>query len=231
MKKNLPIKLATLAIMLTFITGSLVSGTFAKYTTAVTGAQQVRVAKFAFNLKDGTGTFTQSQSEEASFDIFSYTDSGVYANGVNGGAKFIAPGTSGDLQLQVENLSEVDVAVSFALTEANASSIPIYYTIGAAPQRYSSVLTGAYGAGAEAGTYQGIVALATDMATAAGSLEANDGTDANKTTFAAPLKLNWVWAFESAGDGQTDAGDTALGTAASPPTVKLSVVTTVTQKD
>jgi len=222
MKKNWAFRLAGLAIVMTLVTSSLVAGTYAKYTQAVTGAATVRVAKFAFNLKDGTGTFTQAQSGEAAFDIFSYTDSGVYDDGSDG--TFIAPGTTGSLALEVENLSEVDVTATFALTETNAGSVPLYYTLGADTQRYSAVLTGGYDGG---GTYQGLAALQSALATAAGTLQASDGTTPTEIT----LTLNWIWAFETAGTGQSDALDTALGVNATPPTVKLAIATTVTQKD
>jgi hypothetical protein len=225
-KKNWAMRIGSLAFVLTLVSTSLVSGTFSKYTTTVSGAEQVRVAKFAFNLKDGTGTFTETQTTEATYDIFTMADdTGVYNNGVNS-SKFIAPGTTGDFNLTVENLSEVDVAATFALTETNANNIPVYYTYGADTQRYSAVLTGTYDGGA--GTYKTLGDLATAMAAAGARIEATDGVTAATQAY----KLNWYWAFESAGTQQTDDIDTALGKAyAAPPAVKLNVACTVTQLD
>ena len=217
-------KFAGLVLVLTLITTSLVAGTYAKYVTEVTGSDTARVAKFAFNLNAGSKTFNQSDTTEVDFDIFSYTDSGVYNNGVaSGGAIIIAPDTAGSIPLEVENLSEVDVTVAFGLTETNAGSIPIYYTLDAGGQRYSDILTGTYDT---TQTYQDLDALETAMKTAATKLEASDGTTATALTFT----LNWAWAYESAGTQQTDSADTTLGEAGT-ATVKLAIAVTVTQAD
>jgi hypothetical protein len=79
MRKDVLVRLAGLAIMLTLISSALVSGTYAKYASAVSGSDTVRVAKFAFNLTDKTGAVVGSQSVgAATFDIFSTTDDGLY---------------------------------------------------------------------------------------------------------------------------------------------------------
>lgn len=217
--KNLPVKLAVLAIMITLITGTLVSGTFAKYVQGISGTDSVRVAKFAFNLTDGTSTADQDD-ETMTMDIFSTTDDGIYNNG--SGGTFIAPGTSGSFVLEVENLSEVNVALTFDMVETNTSNIPIYYTIGEDTQRYSSVLTGGYGEGDE--EYNDLSELASVVGA---TLQADDG-EAPGTT--AAYNLNWTWAFSSAGTGQSDAGDTALGKDGTAQ-VSLSITATVTQVD
>ena len=220
-KKDLWVKLAGLAIMLTLISSSLVSGTYAKYVKEVTGSDTARVAKFAFNLKDGTNTVTQSQVGEAAFDIFSLAaDSGLYDNG--SGGTFIAPGTTGDFALTVENLSEVDVEASFVFTETNNDDVPVYYTIGADTQRYSSVLTGSYGTE----SYEDMAAFATAMSTATGTLDASDGTTATTKT----VTVSWTWAFETAGTGQADTTDTALGIGGN-ASVTLAVAVTIAQID
>ncbi len=221
MKKNFTLRLGSIVLVMTLLTASLVSGTYAKYVKQVSGSDSVRVSKFAFNLKDGTNTLTQ-QSLSGTYNIFSYTDTGVFANGVNS-TKFIAPGTTGVLNLDVENLSEVKVAATFALTETNASSIPIYYTYGSGTQRYSSILSGSY----TGGTYKTLSDLATDMATAGSAMAASNGTTPVTVSYA----LHWTWAFDSAGTGQTDADDTALGVSTTLPSISLAIDTTVTQLD
>lgn len=222
MKKNWVLRLGVAVLMMSVITLSLVSGTFAKYTKGFTDNETVRAANFQFNLFDGTNTTTE-QSGSATFNIFNYTDAGVYNNnGVNGTDEFIAPGTTGAFALQVGNLSEVDVGVTFALAETNAGDIPVYYTVGAADQRYSSVLTGDYTGG---GTYQNLTAMATALA--GSTLQASDGTTPTNATYT----INWFWSFDSAGTEQSDAGDTAIGIAASLPTIDLAVTATVTQVD
>ena len=230
MKKNIALRLGALTIVLTLITASLVSGTFAKYVKEVTGAETVRVAKFAFNLDGGAGIFKESETDEATFDIFTMADdTGVFGNGLNTD-KFIAPGTTGAFALDVENLSEVDVAVTFVFTETNDDDIPVYYTYaeGADPtQRYSDVLSGEYATDTD---YKPLSDLPAAMIPAGATLEASNGTAATTASYT----LNWTWAYDSAGTGQTDDDDTALGTTYNPstvPSVKLAVATTVTQKE
>ncbi|MDX9871491.1 MAG: hypothetical protein RBT41_03605 [Clostridia bacterium] len=222
MMKNLPAKLLVLAVMATLITTTLVSGTFAKYVKGITAEDTVRVAKFAFNLTDGTTAFAdQSASSTVAVDVFKTTDAGLYDDGDEG--TFIAPGTAGSFTLEVENLSEVDVTASFGLNETNTGSIPVYYTIGAAEQRYSAVLTGAYTGGA-GGTYQNLTALATALSGL--DLEATDGATATTGS----KELHWVWEFNADGTGQSDTTDTALGIDGDAEII-LTVATTVTQKD
>lgn len=238
MKKNIAARLGVLALVLTLVTSSLVSGTYSKYTSQVTGNDTARVAKFAFNVKDGTAADTLSTATQTHvFNIFSYsaTDSGVYTSAVGlDGKKLVAPGTTGKLALEVDNQSEVAVTAAFTLTEANTSKIPIYYTYsgGTAPtQRYSDALvTKTYtpGGSGDTGIYKPLSDLASAMAA---SLPATDGTAANQTS--KTYTLNWVWSFDQATTSatQSDSDDTTLGTMATLPTVNLSVATTVTQSD
>lgn len=235
MRKDVLVRLAGLAIMLTLISSALVSGTYAKYTQAVTGSDTARVAKFAFNLTSGTTTATQSQVGEASFDIFSTTDGGLYNSGA--GASFIAPGTTGTLELDVNNLSEVKVSVAFALAETftnmpdGVEKIPLYYTIEGDPQRYSDTLVGVYDDPDT--SYKTLAELGSALAT---SLPASNGTVAESRRFT----LNWTWPFaaQAGVTGQSDLDDTALGIAvatagslAAAPSVKLAVTVTVSQID
>ncbi len=218
-KSSLSMKLAALTLVMTLITASLVSGTYSKYTQQVTASDTVRVAKFAFNLKDGSGGHTLTQSSNSgAIDIFKHSDAGVYGSG---STKIIAPGTTGTLSFTVENLSEVKVEAAFVLTETNSGNIPIYYTLGTGTQRYSAKLTGSYDGG---GTYASLSALQDAMKIA--SINASDGTTPVTNT----VDLKWAWAFDSAGAAQTDDSDTALGIGGT-ATVTLAIQTTVTQLD
>jgi len=227
MKKNLAARLGVLALVLTLVTSSLVSGTYSKYVTTTTGTDSARVAKFLFNLTPSNGATLTQATTTGIYDVFHYTDSGVYNNGLNGAAKFIAPGTTGAFTLTVNNLSEVKVIPTFAIT--NVTTIPVYYTYpaGTVPtQRYSSVLTGAY-TGTPAGTYQDLTALTTAMNTGVTALAASDGATATTKAFV----LNWCWDFTpNAAGGQTDTIDTTLGIAGT-ATDALSIGVTVTQVD
>ena len=94
MKKNKMARLAAVMLALTLVSTALMSGTIAKYTAGVTGSDTARVAKFAFNIKDDGPSIGDETSTTGTYDIFTYTDTGVYNNGVNSD-KFIAPGTTG----------------------------------------------------------------------------------------------------------------------------------------
>ena len=82
MKKNLAARLGVLALVLTLVTSSLVSGTYSKYVSTSTGSDTARVAKFAFNLTDGTNNIPTA-TLTGSYNLFNYTDGGVYNNGYN----------------------------------------------------------------------------------------------------------------------------------------------------
>jgi hypothetical protein len=126
MKRNLNLngtkvlKIAVVLLIMTMITGILVSNTVAKYTTSFTGSDTARVAKFSVS---ATGITTGSVALFAT----SYGSTAV----VNGGTdKVIAPGTTGSIIIKFTNNSEVPVALSgVTLSETNADSIPIVYSV------------------------------------------------------------------------------------------------------
>lgn len=126
MKRNLNLngtkvlKIAVVLLIMTMITGILVSNTVAKYTTSFTGSDTARVAKFSVS---ATGITTGSVALFAT----SYGSTAV----VNGGTdKVIAPGTTGSITIKFTNNSEVPVALSgVTLSETNADSIPIVYSV------------------------------------------------------------------------------------------------------
>ena len=221
MKKEWTVKLGLLALILTLVTTSLVSGTFAKYTSQVSGTDTARVAKFEFDVKEGDTEL----EDNTVLDIFGLTDeTAVDQNG----EKLVAPGTKGDFELYVENKSEVDVKAVFELNETNNSNIPIYYTLEENPQRYSNVLTGAYD---DNGTpdYEEDDAIYKDLDALKALLKIDrldyvDKVPDAKTTYEKTIK--WFWAYE---DGR-DASDTTLGLNGT-ATVTLAITCTVTQLD
>lgn len=82
MKKNRMMRLASVLLVLTLLTTSMISGTFAKYTTSVESEDKARVAYWGFqssNSMDITGLFSDTYGNVDSVD----------------GADVIAPGTEG----------------------------------------------------------------------------------------------------------------------------------------
>jgi len=235
MKKNLAARLGVLALVLTLVTSSLVSGTYSKYVSTSTGSDTARVAKFDFNLNDGTSTALQTATTNGSYKILTMAaDTGVYTNssGKNGvgadGKKLVAPGTTGSMTVAVNNMSEVAISVDFDVSESNTGNIPIYYTLGTASatsQRYSNVLIGSYtNVDNSSGTYGSFSNLKAAMAIA--GIAPSDGINAVAKSYT----LNWTWAFSSAGAAQTDDKDTIIGETGT-DAYTLTIATTATQLD
>ena len=114
-KNNRVLRIGLLALVLTLVTASLVSGTFAKYVTTVSGTGTVQVAKWAVALKEG------ETEQTADFDIdLRNTAVGigdVDQTGLNEEAVRIAPGTSGSFSLTYDTIgTEVDHTMELVLT-------------------------------------------------------------------------------------------------------------------
>ena len=112
MKKNRVLRLGLLALVLTLVTASLVSGTLAKYVTTVNGTGAVTVAKWHAKVgADSTNTYTSE------FYLFSTIDDNTDVV-----SKKIAPGTKGSFALSFETTgTEVDHKVFVSLKQAEGS--------------------------------------------------------------------------------------------------------------
>lgn len=131
MKKN---KIFTLGLAIAFVfvlSLTLVSGTFAKYTSTVTGKDSAAVAKWAFQYGNNEGALTDIDlvsTKEISFNLF---DTILDTNGdteTDVAANKIAPGTKGSFQFVVKNTSEVNATFDLTLKVIGAQ-VPFEYTI------------------------------------------------------------------------------------------------------
>lgn len=131
MKKN---KIFTLGLAIAFVfvlSLTLVSGTFAKYTSTVTGKDSAAVAKWAFQYGNNEGALTDIDlvsTKEISFNLF---DTILDTNGdteTDVAANKIAPGTKGSFQFVVNNTSEVNATFDLTL-ELTGAQVPFQYTI------------------------------------------------------------------------------------------------------
>lgn len=123
MKRNKLFILGICTVMVALVSLSLVSGTWAKYTSTVSGEDSARVAKWAFSTVD-------LENEEVTFDLFNtttYSDSNVDVNGVNDNEVVIAPGTTGSFSFTVKNNSEVN-AVYSAIFESDEAGVPLVFS-------------------------------------------------------------------------------------------------------
>lgn len=233
MKKNKMMRLASAMMVMTLMTTSVISGTFAKYTTQDSGSDVARVAKWGVKVEainfdmftedyktdDDTATFT------GDYSVSSANTDDLIEDDV------LAPGTSGSFaNIKITGIPEVAVNVKIdATVEVSDNWIvegdfycPITVTVGT----------------------EGISGLeydsATEFATAIkNKIESKSAQYAPNKNLAevydtTNLDLAWAWAFEGAADSkQTDVKDTALGDAAvsTDLTLNIGVKITVTQID
>lgn len=119
MKDNKLVKTFLVLLLIVMIGLILVSGTYAKYTTSITGSDEAVVAKFKVG----------SNVTQGAFDLFGTAkevDGTTTENDVVAGK--IAPGTGGKFDIELTNDSDVRVNYTLKLEETNASNIPIEYS-------------------------------------------------------------------------------------------------------
>lgn len=136
MKKNRLFMLGLVTVFVAVLSLTLVSSTFARYTSTVTGQDSARVAKWAFTYNKADGTSYTGVEESIEFDLFNTikdsngtdneTDVDVDGNGTE---TVIAPGTSGSFTLTFTNASEVTAQyeIDYTLT---LNSVPIEFKVG-----------------------------------------------------------------------------------------------------
>lgn len=194
MKKNRILKIGLLALALTLVTASLVSGTFAKYVTTVTGTGTVQVAKWKVqvgpNATYGMGTETDVKTFDLLNTVLNNTD--VADTPTN----LIAPGTNGSFSLAYNTVgSQVDHSVTITLKNTSTNKISdlanltFTYTDGAGtPQTKTAEQMAAA---------DGVVIFAKDL---------DDAGEAKVVT------INWTWPIGPADlTAQDNIDDTADG--------------------
>lgn len=119
MKKNRILIAGVITAFVALITLSLVSGTWAKYTSQVQGSDTARVAKWSF---DGADLETKT----IAFNLFQ-TSYGETVKSKDG-KKVVAPGTEGSVKFALKNTGEVAAEAKIVLTITNANNIPVKIT-------------------------------------------------------------------------------------------------------
>lgn len=118
MKKNRILIAGVITAFVALITLSLVSGTWAKYTSSVEGSDTARVAKWSF---DGANL----EAKTIAFDLFSTS----YDETVKSTDKVVAPGTKGETTFELKNTGEVKANAQIVLEITNAGGIPLTYKV------------------------------------------------------------------------------------------------------
>ncbi|MBR6034362.1 MAG: hypothetical protein IKP28_06590 [Clostridia bacterium] len=211
MKNNRLAKFLIILLALTMVVIILVAGTYAKYTSTATGTASAKVAKWSIELA-GTEIATATP-QTVTIDLFeTILDSDLTSAEQNVAANatdhLIAPGTSGQFSLTIENKSEVDAEYTLDATVTNDDDIPIEFKVND---------------GAWVTSLDGL-----DTSSATGlNMGATD-----------TITIQWRWAFTGAGStnyqtNQTNTTDTALGIAArtARPEVSVEIAVVASQVD
>lgn len=206
-KDNKLIKFTLFVLLITIVAIILVSGTFAKYTSEVSGTDTATVAKWQIKVN---GTDITVENPSVTFNLFdTINDTGNTAAETDVVTGKIAPGTAGKFDLKIDNLSEVTAKYSIAFELTNTGSIPVEFST-------------------DGTTWK--TALDPIESTEAEYLTAESGT---KTI---TVQWRWAYEGATSTNyttTQTDVTDTALGTAAktTPAEVKVKTTLTATQVD
>ncbi len=176
MKKELKLKKTGIIIVLLLIVSAIfVTDTIARYVATLSGSDAARVAKFEFDVSDGTTDLGTTVTNLVS--IFDTVNLGANLKDDN----LIAPGSKGDFELIIENNSEVAVDVTSNVTFTNAGNVNLKFFIGAT----------------EPTTDAGYITSAADLQT---TLEA--AIEGSYAVESAPetVKVFWKWVDSDAAD-------------------------------
>ena len=216
MKKNKMMRAALALLVVTMLTMSIVSGTFAKYVTQGSASDTARVAKFGVEVS-------------ASGDLFSKT----YAKGTNIPAsanlsvvstdsKVVAPGTKNDtgLTLSLTGKPEVDVKVTFNVETATEIHLGDYYPVKFTLKKGDTAIV-------ENGT---LAKVKEELDKLEVSYTAGTELSGGET-----VNLSWKWDFDGDDTKDTKLGDIAAGKATAGDTDSINTEfkanITVTQVD
>ena len=118
MKKNRMMRLASILLVCVLLTTSVISGTFAKYTTTASGNDSARVAKWGVDVKVNSAeslfstqynTHETTAKKNTSNEDIAIT---VKADSANGAGDVVAPGTNGVFTFSITGTPEVATSVN-----------------------------------------------------------------------------------------------------------------------
>lgn len=212
MKKT---RIVGLLLVFVLVTSCFVGGTFAKYTSKISGTHQATVAKWDWTFTINDIKSDESTSEEQTLNLFLDTElMDLVGNDQNVGTTaddaihegLIAPGVGGQFEIKVLNASEVDAVYTIVLTEEENETLPIEYSLD------------------NKKWYDDFTEINADANLASVMVEKGQ-KDSNEIT------VYWRWAFEPT--ISNNAYDTAFGVAAqsAADTATITVTITATQVD
>lgn len=205
-RKGIFLALPVLALLF-LISTSMMSGTFARYTSELAGQDTALVAKWSFDVTNGTDSYGDTTKTLQLFDH-------EYANHINttaddgSGEQFvIAPGVGDSFIIDLKYNADVDAEVTINFDKiAGSANVPILYSVDS---------------GAHWITLDNLAsALAQKIDADSDKVSDLSGTTfvIEKTTGSDVLTINetvqWKWAFDTTDDpSSNDTVDTTLGNA------------------
>ena len=228
MKKNVMMRLACFLLVAVLISTSAISGTYAKYVTDGTAADDARVAKWGVKIEPTSEMFSDSYKNTKTTWTQNEKSAEITVQAKTEGDKVIAPGTEGALaSFKITGTPEVDTEVTYTpslyLTGWNvdgAEYCPIVFTVGTETFKIGDT---------------GIDTVAQLIAKVQAAIVAKTAkyhTNQDLSVVNDDLYVAWEWPF-STGD-ENDKKDTALGNAAADGNaakIALSVTITISQVD
>ena len=127
-KKNYTMRIAAGVMTAALLSTCAISSTFAKYTTAQTGTDSARVAKWNIRINSES---MKTETTTFDFDLFDTTYDSDSSDTVksSGTDNVIAPGTTGSFALVIENSSEVTATYAIDYTVTNSARIPVKFSV------------------------------------------------------------------------------------------------------
>ena len=223
MKKNKLFIIGLVTVFVALLSLTLVSSTFAKYVTTNTGISSARVAKWGVTItSEGEATFAKEYgTDDAS--VKSTIASSVVSSNVDA---VVAPGTKGQFAaVSISGTPEVAVKI-----ERKATVTLEGWTIktGDKDEFYCPIVIKVTKGGTSTEIKQGATINSAEALKKAIEDALNESVDVAANTDLSneltSLTVTWEWTFK--GD---DTKDTALGSLTTAPTIKVEIVTSVTQ--
>ena len=205
-------KITFLVLLAIVAVGSyFISGTFAKYTSGISGYDDANVAKWSWTINDTViDTYEKATASNAfTFDLFeTVKDSDGTSTESDVESGYLAPGMTGAFEVELVNNSEVNATYTIEISEtqtnkpAGVSRIPIEYSTDGGTTWSTTITSGN--------------SSATNIAKGGGT---------------ATKAVKWRWVYTTGDEG--DATDTQLGFAANTtrPNVRIIATIVVTQVD
>ena len=232
MRKNKMMRTASGLLVATLLTTSVISGTFAKYTTTASGEDSARVAKFGVEITANGSMFADDYVTDDSHVSGTITKS-VITSGAAGDA-VVAPGTKGDLvNATIKGKPEVAVRVAYEPTltltgwkaEDNTEYCPIVFTVGTETYGLTGMKDATGATVTNASTTIAELKTAVEGAIKAYSKNYEPNTDLSGIN-ADYVSVSWNWAFDNNDVKDTYLGDCAADTdTTNDSKVELSVIT------